>query len=103
VRLLSISSGVYLISDNTNRPYRCKIKAPGFTHLQALNLMAKGHMVADVVTIIGTQDIVFGECGEELRVESSCWIKRNGDRIKKKLSVFTLKAFYPLESYIMLI
>jgi NADH dehydrogenase (ubiquinone) Fe-S protein 2 len=53
--------GVYLISDNTNRPYRCKIKAPGFTHLQALNLMAKGHMVADVVTIIGTQDIVFGE------------------------------------------
>jgi NADH-quinone oxidoreductase subunit D len=54
-------TGVYLISNNTNRPYRCKIKAPGFTHLQALNLMAKGHMVADVVTIIGTQDIVFGE------------------------------------------
>jgi hypothetical protein len=65
--------------------------------------MAKGHMVADVVTIIGTQDIVFGECGKELRVESSSWIKRNTDRIKKKLSVFTLKAFYPLESYIMLI
>jgi len=53
--------GVYLISNGTNRPYRCKIKAPGFGHLQALDFMAKGHMVADVVTIIGTQDIVFGE------------------------------------------
>lgn len=53
--------GVYLISDNTNKPYRCKIKAPGFAHLQALNFMSKGHMIADVVTIIGTQDIVFGE------------------------------------------
>lgn len=53
--------GVYLISNGTNKPYRCKIKAPGFGHLQALDFMAKGHMVADVVTIIGTQDIVFGE------------------------------------------
>jgi NADH dehydrogenase (ubiquinone) Fe-S protein 2 len=53
--------GVLLISDNTNKPYRCKIKAPGFNHLQALNFMSKGHMIADVVTIIGTQDIVFGE------------------------------------------
>ena len=53
--------GVYLISDNTNKPYRCKIKSPGFAHLQGLNYMAKGHMLADVVTIIGTQDIVFGE------------------------------------------
>jgi NADH dehydrogenase (ubiquinone) Fe-S protein 2 len=53
--------GVYLISDNTNRPYRCKIKAPGFSHLQALNFMSKDHLIADVVTIIGTQDIVFGE------------------------------------------
>jgi NADH dehydrogenase (ubiquinone) Fe-S protein 2 len=53
--------GVYLISDGTNKPYRCKIKAPGFSHLQALNFMCKGHMIADVVTIIGTQDIVFGE------------------------------------------
>lgn len=53
--------GVYLISNNTEKPYRCKIKAPGFTHLQALNEMSKGHMIADVVTIIGTQDIVFGE------------------------------------------
>ena len=53
--------GVYLISNGTNRPYRCKIKAPGFGHLQALNFMSKGHMIADVVTIIGTQDIVFGE------------------------------------------
>ncbi len=53
--------GVYLISDNTEKPYRCKIKAPGFGHLQALDFMSKGHMIADVVTIIGTQDIVFGE------------------------------------------
>jgi NADH:ubiquinone oxidoreductase subunit D len=53
--------GVYLISNNTNKPYRCKIKAPGFAHLQALDHMSKGHMIADVVTIIGTQDIVFGE------------------------------------------
>ena len=59
-------------------------------------------MIADVVTIIGTQDIVFGECGEELHVESSSWRKRNTDRIKKKRLVFTLKAFYPLESYITL-
>ena len=53
--------GVYLISDGSNKPYRCKIKAPGFNHLQGLDFMSKGHMVADVVTIIGTQDIVFGE------------------------------------------
>jgi NADH dehydrogenase (ubiquinone) Fe-S protein 2 len=53
--------GVYLISNNAATPYRCKIKAPGFGHLQALNSMARGHMIADVVTIIGTQDIVFGE------------------------------------------
>ena len=53
--------GVFLISDNTNKPYRCKIKAPGFAHLQALDFMSKGHMIADVVTIIGSQDIVFGE------------------------------------------
>jgi NADH dehydrogenase (ubiquinone) Fe-S protein 2 len=53
--------GVYLISNGTEKPYRCKIKAPGFGHLQALNDMSRGHMIADVVTIIGTQDIVFGE------------------------------------------
>ena len=53
--------GMYLISSNSNKPYRCKIKAPGFAHLQALDYMAKDHMLADVVTIIGTQDIVFGE------------------------------------------
>jgi len=53
--------GVFLISNGTNRPYRCKIKAPGFLHLQGLDFMTMGHMIADVVTIIGTQDIVFGE------------------------------------------
>ncbi|KAF3836854.1 hypothetical protein F7725_004318 [Dissostichus mawsoni] len=53
--------GVYLVSDGSSRPYRCKIKAPGFAHLASLDKMAKGHMLADVVAIIGTQDIVFGE------------------------------------------
>ena len=53
--------GVYLISDGSNRPYRCKIKSPGFSHLQSLNFMSRKHLLADVVTIIGTQDIVFGE------------------------------------------
>lgn len=53
--------GIYLVSDGSNRPYRCKIKAPGFAHLQSLNSMTKGHLIADVVTVIGTQDIVFGE------------------------------------------
>jgi len=53
--------GVFLVSNGTSNPYRCKIRAPGFSHLQGLNFMAKGHMLADVVTIIGTQDIVFGE------------------------------------------
>ena len=53
--------GVYLVSNGADKPYRCKIKAPGFGHLQALDAMSTGHMIADVVTIIGTQDIVFGE------------------------------------------
>jgi NADH-quinone oxidoreductase subunit D len=53
--------GIYLISDGANKPYRLKIRAPGFAHLQALDEMSRGHMIADVVTIIGTQDIVFGE------------------------------------------
>ncbi len=53
--------GVYLKSNNTSKPYRCYIRAPGFAHLQGLDHMSKGHMIADVVTIIGTQDIVFGE------------------------------------------
>lgn len=53
--------GVYLVSDGGTRPYRCKIKAPGFNHLASLEHMTQGHLVADLVTIIGTQDIVFGE------------------------------------------
>lgn len=53
--------GCYLISDGANKPYRLKIRAPGFVHLSALDEMVKGHMLADVVAIIGTQDIVFGE------------------------------------------
>jgi len=53
--------GVYIKSDGTSKPYRCRIKAPGFLHLQGLDFMTKGHMIADVVTMIGTQDIVFGE------------------------------------------
>lgn len=53
--------GVYLVSNGTHRPYRCKIRAPGFAHLQGLDFMARNHLLADVVTIVGTQDIVFGE------------------------------------------
>lgn len=53
--------GVLLISDGTNKPYRCKMRAPGFAHLQALEFMTKGHLLADLVTVIGTMDIVFGE------------------------------------------
>ena len=53
--------GVYLVSDGANKPYRVKIRAPGFAHLSAMNEMVQGHMLADVVAVIGTQDIVFGE------------------------------------------
>src|SRR5829696_6269588 len=53
--------GIYLVSDNANKPYRLKIRAPGFAHLAAFDEMARGHMIADAVAIIGTQDIVFGE------------------------------------------
>ena len=53
--------GVYLVSDGTNRPYRCKIRAPGFLHLQGLDFVTKGHLLADLVTVIGTMDLVFGE------------------------------------------
>jgi NADH-quinone oxidoreductase subunit D len=53
--------GVYLVADGTNRPYRCKIRAPGYAHLQAMEALSKGHMLADAVAIIGSLDIVFGE------------------------------------------
>ena len=53
--------GVYLVSDGANKPYRVKMRAPSFPHLASIDEMTKGHMLSDVVTIIGTQDIVFGE------------------------------------------
>jgi NADH-quinone oxidoreductase subunit D len=53
--------GVYLVSDGTNKPYKCKIRAPGFAHLQAMDFMCRGHMLADVSAILGSLDIVFGE------------------------------------------
>jgi NADH-quinone oxidoreductase subunit D len=53
--------GIYMVSDGANKPYKMKIRAPGFPHLASLDEMVKGHMIADVVSIIGTQDIVFGE------------------------------------------
>lgn len=53
--------GVYLVSDGTNKPYRCHIRAPGFAHLQGMDFMSRGHMLADAVSIIGSMDIVFGE------------------------------------------
>ena len=53
--------GVYLVADGTNKPYRCKIKAPGFSHLQAMDFLCRKHMLADVSAILGSCDIVFGE------------------------------------------
>jgi NADH-quinone oxidoreductase subunit D len=53
--------GVYLVADGTNKPYRCKIRAPGFAHLQSMDRLSKGHMLADAVAIIGSLDVVFGE------------------------------------------
>ena len=53
--------GVYLISDGSSKPYRCKIRAPGFAHLQAFDLLSKGHLLADVPAILGSIAIVFGE------------------------------------------
>ena len=53
--------GIYMVSDGSNKPYRCKVRAPGFAHLQALDFLGKGHMLADISAIIGTLDVVFGE------------------------------------------
>ena len=53
--------GIYLVSDGANKPYRLKIRAAGFPHLSSMNEMVKGHLLADVVAVIGTMDVVFGE------------------------------------------
>jgi len=53
--------GVYLVADGSNRPYKCKIRAPGFVHLSTMDYMCRGHMLADSVAILGSMDIVFGE------------------------------------------
>ena len=53
--------GVYLISDGSSKPYKCKIRAPGFSHLQAMDYLIKGHMLADVPAVLGSLDVVFGE------------------------------------------
>jgi NADH-quinone oxidoreductase subunit D len=53
--------GVYLVSDGSNKPYRCRIRAPGFPHMAAMDFLSKGHMLADAVSVIGSMDIVFGE------------------------------------------
>ena len=53
--------GVYLISDGSSKPYKCKIRAPGFSHLQSMDYLIKGHMLADVPAVLGSLDIVFGE------------------------------------------
>ena len=54
--------GVYLVSDGSNKPYRCKIRPTAFSHLQAMDFMSRGHMLADTTAILGAMDIVFGEC-----------------------------------------
>jgi NADH-quinone oxidoreductase subunit D len=53
--------GVYLVADGSNKPYKCKIRAPGFAHLQAMDFICKGHLLADISAILGSLDIVFGE------------------------------------------
>ena len=53
--------GVYLVSDGSNKPYRCRLRAPGFAHLQAMDFLCRGHMLADISAILGSIDIVFGE------------------------------------------
>jgi NADH-quinone oxidoreductase subunit D len=53
--------GVFLVSDGTNKPYKCKVRAPGFAHLQAMDFLCQGHLLADVSAILGSLDIVFGE------------------------------------------
>jgi NADH-quinone oxidoreductase subunit D len=53
--------GVYLVSDGANKPFRCKLRAPGFAHLSSMDHVVRGHMLADVVAMIGTYDVVFGE------------------------------------------
>ena len=53
--------GVFIVSDGSSKPYRCKIRAPGFFHLQGVDFMSRDHLLTDLVAIIGTQDIVFGE------------------------------------------
>ena len=53
--------GVYLVSDGANKPFRCKLRAPGFAHLSSMDAIVQGHMLADVVAMIGTYDVVFGE------------------------------------------
>src|SRR4029079_5368162 len=63
--------GVYLVSDGTNKPYKCKIRAPGFAHLQAMDFLCKGHMLADVSAILGSLDIVFGEVDRSWRCRRS--------------------------------
>jgi NADH-quinone oxidoreductase subunit D len=54
--------GVYLVADGTNKPYRCKFRPTAFSHLQAMDFMMKGHMLADTTAVLGAADIVFGEC-----------------------------------------
>ena len=61
VQFIDVYTYIYMVSDGANKPYRLKIRAPGFAHLAALDEMARGHMIADAVAIIGTMDIVFGE------------------------------------------
>nr|WEB51630.1 Nad7 [Zea mays] len=83
--------GVFLVSNGSNRPYRCKIRAPGFAHSQGLDSMSKHHMPADVVTIIGTQDIVFGEVD---RYTYSCSIRTLALLRAKTAALFSSTSFF---------
>src|ERR1041385_2712965 len=63
--------GVYLVADGTNKPYKCKIRAPGFAHLSAMDFICRGHMLADVSAILGSLDIVFGEVDRQWPIVAS--------------------------------
>ena len=70
---VSCARGVYLVADGTNRPYRCKIRAPSFPHLQAMDFLCRGHMLADVSAVLGSIDIVFGEVDRKAWSRESAW------------------------------
>jgi NADH:ubiquinone oxidoreductase subunit D len=80
--------GVFIISDGTSKPYRCRIRSPGFFHLQALDSVAKGCMLADLVAIIGTMDLVFGEIDRLIVILKLCTLRLNNLELSLFLKIW---------------